>query len=88
MITIKVDTERFTASMTNALRAAWRAVFDQARSKGMTAEQAGRWVAYLDMKAAKGEPPVTLEEALAQIRLAKRSAREALAAVATAGEPS
>lgn len=45
--------------------------FDEARAAGMTAEQAARWVAYVDQKAAKGEEPIALWEAVAQLERAQ-----------------
>lgn len=44
--------------------------FDAARAAGMTAVQAGRWVAYVEKKTAEGEEPITLVEAVAQIQRA------------------
>ena len=41
--------------------------FDEAREAGMTAVQAARWVAYLDRKAERGEEPIALWEAVAQV---------------------
>ena len=46
--------------------------FDTARAAGLSAPRAGRWVAYLRMKAAKGEQPITLEEAVRQVQEADR----------------
>lgn len=40
--------------------------FDEARAAGMSPERAGRWAAYVAMKAERGEEPITLTEALAQ----------------------
>jgi hypothetical protein len=44
--------------------------FDEARAAGMTAVQAARWVAYLDMKAERGEGVLTLDQAVRQLERA------------------
>lgn len=49
--------------------------FDEARAAGMTAEQAARWVAYVDQKTAKGEEPIALWEAVAQLARANSEQR-------------
>ena len=49
--------------------------FDEAVDAGMTPAQAGRWVAYCDRKAAAGETPIALWNAVAQLRAAARTPR-------------
>lgn len=43
-------------------------MFDLARSEGMSAVTAARWVAYYRMKTARGEQPISLAEAVRQVR--------------------
>jgi len=41
---------------------------DKARAAGLTPKEAARWVAYLAMKARKGQQPISLDEAVRQVR--------------------
>lgn len=42
----------------------------RALQAGMTPKQAARWLAYLQRKATRGETPVDLHDAVAQLRAA------------------
>ncbi len=50
----------------------------RALDAGLDHREAARWLAYLAMKARKGEPPISLAEAVRQVRVA-RPAREGAA---------
>lgn len=41
---------------------------DKARAAGMTPKECARWLAYLAMKREQRKPPITLAEAVRQIR--------------------
>jgi hypothetical protein len=43
----------------------------RARAAGMTPGQAARWIAYLERKAARGETPIDLHEAVRQLKAAR-----------------
>lgn len=68
---------------------AFKSEHTRALDAGMTHKQAARWLAYLRMKAAKGEKPIELHEAVRQLEeahlehacnLAVMALREAIAA--------
>lgn len=42
--------------------------FNEARNAGMTPTRAAHWAAYRVMKASRNERPITLRDALAQIK--------------------
>lgn len=48
-----------------------RTPHQEALDAGMTPAEAARWIAYLAMKARKGEPPIDVHEAVRQIRTAR-----------------
>jgi hypothetical protein len=43
----------------------------RALDAGLTHRESARWLAYLGMKARKGETPIDLHEAVAQVRAAR-----------------
>jgi hypothetical protein len=83
-----VTTQPVTANLVPLNTTADAVLFDEAIASGMTPEQAGRWVAYVKMKHAAGEQPITLERAVVQLRIAQQRASiaKATAALASVGQ--